>query len=105
MVSTQLSVGTGVDLWMVRQLPFWVHQPVRDDNRYTPVKEIEHPIMNPVVARPKLINFVPEVIRFGPPKFVAEFLQALQLGLAFLNHLRSRSLNHSTSGTMPFSSW
>jgi len=44
--------------------------------------------MNPLAARPKLIDFVPEIIRFGPPKFVAEFLQALQLGLAFLNHLR-----------------
>ncbi len=41
--------------------------------------------MHPLVTRSKLIDLIPEVIRFGPSQFMPEFLQAIQLGLAFLN--------------------
>lgn len=48
------------------------------------IKEVEHTIMNPLITRPKLIDAVPEVIRFGPPQFMPELLQAIQ-GQPFSN--------------------
>jgi hypothetical protein len=65
-------------------------------------KKVEHPIMDSLIAGPKLVNAISQIIRLWPPQFMSKFAQTvdtldafgLYLGRKRLKPFQKRHLNY-----------
>jgi hypothetical protein len=53
-------------------------EPMRNHDRLSAVKEVEHPVLDPSGTGPKLVNAIPEIIRLRSSQFMSQRLQALK---------------------------
>lgn len=58
---------------------------------YPPVKKVEHPVVNSLVAGPEFVDFIAEIISLRSSKLMPNFLKSAESRQAFLNSL-SRDL-------------
>ena len=75
------------------EFPSVLHGPVDFLGRHSPLfdkavgkddsgilmKEVKHPVVYPLKPHPKLINPIPEEVGLGPPEFVAQLSESLNL--------------------------
>jgi len=57
---------------------------VRNDDRSSAVKEVQHPVMDTLIAGSQLIDPTAEIISFRAPELVAQIFQSLQACQALL---------------------